>query len=290
MAKKRDRSVLFGRYRRLKQYKDLTDEQINAMLDERFPAAVDDVAVKTLFVDAVEKRLANELLKKYTREYSIESVSDKNTLMHLIYLEVLNKRQQDILNKFHTESKSAPLPLIDSIHKNLNMILQLKNSLGLLKDKKQAEQSDGYKAFETLKKKFKIWQSENQGSRTMICPHCSKMVLLKIRTEAWESQKHPFFKDRILGNEALVKLYREKKLTKEEVASILEVSPDYVVWLIDKWDNKKSSPAEGVSEPPSQDITPVQESSSPELKGVSLDTEEVIKQTNKGDVNEESNT
>lgn len=283
MAAKRDRSVLFGRYRRLKQYKDLSDEAINALIEEKFPAAVDDVAVKTLFSDSGEKKLANELLKRYTREYSIESVSDKNTLMHLIYLEVVNKRQQVILNKFHDESKAAPLPLIDSIHKNMNMILQLKNSLGLLKDKKQAEQSDGYKALEGLKKKFKVWLGENQGSRTLICPHCSKMTLLKIRTDQWEAQKHPFFKDRILGNESLIKLYKEKILTKEQCAAILEVSPDYMDWLVDKWFGK-SSPAVVVSEPTTQDVAPVQESNSLEQKGLSNETE-IVNQTKTGDSN-----
>jgi len=39
--------------------------------------------------------------------------------------------------------------------------------------------------------------------------------MLKIRTEAWEAQKHPFFKDRILANKHLVKLYKDKKITKK---------------------------------------------------------------------------
>jgi len=55
--------------------------------------------------------------------------------------------------------------------------------------------------------------------------------MLKIRTEAWEALKHPFFKDRILANKHLWKCYKEGKITKEDVAEILGCSPDYIEWL-----------------------------------------------------------
>jgi DNA-directed RNA polymerase subunit RPC12/RpoP len=85
-----------------------------------------------------------------------------------------------------------------------------------------------------IKPKFRRWLDENQASRYIVCPHCSKSILLKIRTEAWEAQKHPFFRDRILGNAHLIELYKQNKLTKEDLAKIFETSPDYVVWLVEK--------------------------------------------------------
>ena len=39
----------------------------------------------------------------------------------------------------------------------------------------------------------------------------------------------------MLFSEHLVRLYLEKKITKEDVALILECSPDYIKWLIEKW-------------------------------------------------------
>jgi len=54
------------------------------------------------------------------------------------------------------------------------------------------------------------------------CPHCSKMVMLKIRTEAYEAMKHPFFfKDRILSNAHLWDMYKENKITLLDVCKVL---------------------------------------------------------------------
>ncbi len=75
---------------------------------------------------------------------------------------------------------------------------------------------------------------ENQGSRILSCPHCSKTIMLKIRTKAWEALKHPFFQDKILGNKELWKVFKEGKITKEEQAKILGVTPQYIDWLEEK--------------------------------------------------------
>jgi hypothetical protein len=61
------------------------------------------------------------------------------------------------------------------------------------------------------------------------------MVLWIMRPEVWETYKHPYFKDKILGSPHLIKLYSEGKLTKEDLSLILGTSPDYVDWLCSKW-------------------------------------------------------
>jgi DNA-directed RNA polymerase subunit RPC12/RpoP len=81
---------------------------------------------------------------------------------------------------------------------------------------------------------MKKWREENQGSRSLQCPHCGKMVLLKIRTDIWESLKHPFFKDKILANTHLMEMYRIGKISKHDVAKVLGTSVDYVAWLVKK--------------------------------------------------------
>lgn len=74
------------------------------------------------------------------------------------------------------------------------------------------------------------------------CPYCGKVILLKIRTNIWEAQKHPFFQDRILGNEKLIRLYKIGRLSADEVAEVLETSSDYVKnWLLDKWKLRSSN-------------------------------------------------
>jgi DNA-directed RNA polymerase subunit RPC12/RpoP len=183
-----------------------------------------------------ERRLAKQRFEEYKAHYHVEHISDLSLLEELCFREALQERTKKAIKKI-AKSKTVkdqnlvPKHLLSALDENLERILTLKKELGLFEDKKA---NDPFKYIQTLKKKFKIWMDENQGSRTLICPHCSKMVLLKIRTEAWQAQKHPFFQDRILANKHLWKLYREGKITKEDVSKVLGVSSDYVIWMGEK--------------------------------------------------------
>lgn len=197
------------------------------------------IDVENLFSDIKEKRMARVLLNKYLEEFSLDNISDKALLKDLIYLEVFQKtRLQASAEQFQKENGSVPLQILDSIHKNLDKIRDLKGSLGLTKES-SSEKNDAFKAFDLLKKKFKIWAEEHQASRTLKCPFCSKIILLRIRTTAWEEQAHPYFSDKVFGSPHLVKLFKDNKITKEDVALILGVSPDYVSWLCERWDKMK---------------------------------------------------
>lgn len=229
----------------------MTKKKTQITEDSPYPDKVDiinsdsrklSLGVEGLFTDKEEIKLAKELEKKYLNEYNIETVSDKNLLYYLIYLEVLHTAKlQKTANQFTASNDDLPYGLLDSIHKNINQIIEIKEKLGLTR--KEEVSNDAFKSLELLKKKFKIWAENNQASRTLICPHCSKMILLKIRTTAWEAQKHPFFKDRLLGNESLIRLYKEGRLNKEEIASILGTSADYADWLINKWSVDINTPS-----------------------------------------------
>lgn len=196
----------------------------------------EDLDVSNLFTDREEKKVGRSLMKKYLRDYAIESVSDRNTLKQLVYLEILHsERLQRQANEQFEKHQATTPQLMKAIHDNLKQILELKGSLQLLHDKTSKAASDTYKAFETLKRKAKVWRDNNQASRAMKCPLCSKHIMLKIRADVWEAQKHPYFKDKLLGNEHLIKLFKEKKLTEVDLSSILQCSPDYITWLISKW-------------------------------------------------------
>ncbi len=189
---------------------------------------------ETRFATKKEVRKARKLLKKYLDDYSLDSISDKNTIIECVYLEVVQQRLQEKLTSFYKKDEQAiPTQMMKMVHDNTKAILDLKNSLGLNRSKHKQEK--GFDAITSLKKRFEKWRGENQGSRTLLCPHCGKMTLLKIRMESWEAQKHPFFADRVVANRHLVNMYLEDKITREDVAKVLEVSPDYVSWLLDKW-------------------------------------------------------
>ena len=219
----------------LKSYKNIDDVKLREMAKQKLLAPDKDIEIASLFSDKKEILLGKKLLSKYLKDYTPTSVSDKNNLRHLIYLEMLQVRLQDKMNVVNATSNAIPLQMIDSIHKNLREINDLKLKLGLVGIKREEVRSDAYKAWELLKDKFKRWREENQGSRSLVCPYCGKMVILKIRMEMWEAGKHPYFKDRILANKHLVKLYNEGKVDRADVAAILECSEHYIDWLIDKW-------------------------------------------------------
>lgn len=221
-------------------FKNLSEEELTRKALESLEkkSKTEEIDLDDIFVNPSEKKYANEILAKYLNEFTIESISDKNTLKQLIFLEIINYRLQSTLNTLYNASSSLDKDTLEMIHKNQDKILALKTSLGLIKDKKN-EVKDGYGYWQTIKKKYKIWLQENQASRTICCPYCAKLVYLKIKTDAWEAQRHPWFKDRVLGNVHLMKLFVQGKLSPKDLALVFETSEDYVFWLLEKW---KSNP------------------------------------------------
>jgi DNA-directed RNA polymerase subunit RPC12/RpoP len=222
-------------YKNFPGYKGKSDIELARIAEEkiRIDNLLEDLDIESQFEDKEEKKQSTVLAKKYLNDYTFEFVSDKNTLKQLIYLEMINIRLQKMLNEFYRDSQAVPTQMMEGLHKNVMQITALKETLGLVKDDKN-EAATGMSAIDVLKKKFKKWRAENNGSRTIVCPECSKMVLLKIRTDAWEAMKHPYFCDRFLGNRKLFDLVYKNVLTKKQVADILETSEDYVDWIMAK--------------------------------------------------------
>ncbi len=224
----------YKRVKNLVGFKNKTKEEILTRLKElreEKPSQENDLDITASFIDKKEKNKAFILIGKYLKDYTIETISDKNTLKTLIYYEIILVRLQDMLNEAHNAKQAANLKLIDEMNRVVDKVIQLKETLGLVRDENKA---DSFKSLELLKTKFAKYREENQGTRTMNCAYCGQMILLKIRTDKWDAVKHPFFKDRILTNKHLMHLYQTGKLTKEDVAKVLESSTDYIDWIIDK--------------------------------------------------------
>jgi len=192
-----------------------------------------------------ERRWGKKQFNEYKKKYHIETPSDLQLLEELVFREALQERYKRKIGKLakdvnkknkesgkkEIQTEIVPKFLLNSLNQNLEQILILREKLGLFEEKKG---KDPFKYIQILRKKFTKWREENQGSRTLVCPHCSKMIMLKIKTEAWEALKHPFFKDRVLANEYLWELYKEGKITKEDIAKVLHVPTDYIDWLEEK--------------------------------------------------------
>ncbi len=205
--------------------KALTNEQLALQLD-----------ITDKFKGEAEKTLAQSLLTRYLADFVIESVSDINALKEIIYLEIVQFRLQDKLNDMYTDdTKMVNWDTLEVIHKNSDCILKLKATLGLKSD---LEKLDDYSALENLKRRHKQWRAENQGSRYLKCPHCCKPILLKIKTEAWDAGKHPFFQDNFLCNQTLLEnLDQTVLIDRDFIAKVFDTSPNYINWILNHMKN-----------------------------------------------------
>lgn len=226
----------YAQLRRLPQYKTMPEIELMAIAEKKERESDPDLDVAGMFIEAADKKLAKTLLSRYLEDFTIDNIAEKNTLKQLIFLEVLQVNSlQKQMNEVRKKSQIVPQQILDAIHKNTKEIKDLKNQLGI--KKAEEDKSDAYKALESLKRKAEKWRQENQGSRTLCCPHCGKMVLLKIRMDSWEAQKHPMFKDRVLYNKHAFNLLKNGRISKMDVAKILDEdasSDDYVKWLLEK--------------------------------------------------------
>ena len=198
-------------------------------------------------LETTEKRLACVRFNEYVKNYNISSFSDLQLLEELVYRETLQSRtkksiaeKQKKAEEKKDEEFNIPTYLVESLDTSTETIILLKERLGILRDIKDAD--EGFNYITKLKEKMKIWAKENQD-RTFACPHCSKMILLYMKPDAWETMKHPFFESKVLGNKKLWELYKQGKITKKEVADVLGCSDQYIDWLESKMYQRKDSPA-----------------------------------------------
>jgi hypothetical protein len=219
---------LFRKYRTLKQFRKVSDSDLMKLSEEK--AMEYDYDISSKFATPKDRKEARSLLEQYLKQYDIETIADKEYLSDLIYLKILQRRIREQMEKYTTENDNAvPANLLDTLNQLSESVTKVTNNLGLNK-----REDSALNILESLKQRFKKHRLENQATRTLSCAHCGKMLLLKIRTAAWTAAKHPFFQDKILSNKALIKLYLQNKLSKAEVAEVLECSPDYIDWLIEK--------------------------------------------------------
>lgn len=191
-----------------------------------------------------ESKRANKLFNEYKANYNIDNFSDLQLLEELVYRETKQdsyKRKLGELNKKLSEKSTTetivPKAILTSFNDNLGQILILKEKLGLFEEKKE---KDEFKAFQVLEKKFGIWKENHIEERKVTCPFCSQIFFLNIRTDKYKESNLKLFKNKVLCNKHLWKCYKEGKITKEDFAQILNVSPDHIDWLEEKIYNKPS--------------------------------------------------
>lgn len=189
-----------------------------------------------------ERKFAQRRFKDYEKLYSIERLSDLSLLEQLIYLEVLERRYKNRISDLDKYNKNletkdgeeykkpiVPKHIREALEENLNQQIILKEKLGFFQDK---EHSDAFKYIEILKKKFQQYQKEHPMEFSVKCPKCGFLFFLNRQTKDYKpNEKLHLYEHNILLNKELWKMYKNKEVTKEQVAKILCVSIQYVEWL-----------------------------------------------------------
>ena len=218
----------YNRLKNLKQYQEISKEELLRLAEKK---ANEELAnIDNLVTDPIERKLAKKLLSKYLDEFDVDNIADRNTVNALVLLEIIHVRLQTLLNEKHAGASGAvPLSTLEAMHKNLDKIADLKNKLGLTK---QREEQDPLRVLTTLKKRFEKYINEHRDDFLTKCWKCGEMILLRRQTKDYISGKHPFLKGNVLYNKSLLKLVVENKITAEEAAKVLDTSSDFINWVI----------------------------------------------------------
>jgi len=195
-------------------------------------------------LSAEEKKSAKKRFDKYLKSYpGIDNLSDFQLLENLIFREIVQEKYKEKIgyltkNKEVKDAQIIPGHLMNALNNNEEQILILKEKLGLFKEKNI---DDAYKEREILEKKFDIYRKEHPEEFKTTCPFCSEVFFLNIRTDKYKESKLKLYKNKVLCNEHLWKCYKEGKITKDDMALVLNTSPDYIDWLEEKIYNLPSS-------------------------------------------------
>lgn len=186
-----------------------------------------------------EARIGKKIFLDYLENYPhLHKLSDLKLLEEVVFHEMLYSRIKAKISELSKAKKVAgdeSLAINSKIQKELDGSMdtqfKLKEKLGLFEDKVTL---DAFKDFEELREDFKEYRRRNPNQFKTTCVHCGQIYFLKRRTDKYEEFAAPWFKDKVLCNPELWKLYKLNKINKEDVANVLGTSINYVDHLQEK--------------------------------------------------------
>jgi hypothetical protein len=222
-----DKDKLIQKYRNMIQYKNLSDIELEQLIDKK----ISEEELLTAFVGLsdIEKQKAIKLYDQYVSEHSFESLAEKSTLINLVYLEILNDRVKLFIEQEGNEKKGAiPLRMTEQLVENTNQIMSLKEKLGMMRD---VDSENALELMNELKEKALTYYNEHAGETYVKCPECQNLFRLLMKVDGLEPAKATFFRGTTLYNQKLMELYHYKKVTLEEVAEIMGVHSQYITYI-----------------------------------------------------------
>lgn len=229
-----DKEKLIKRLRGLKQNKNLSDSEIEQLVNRRLEEEELREAFYGLTNEEIEKGV--KLYFKYLADNSFESLAEKSTLINIIYKEILKMRMQEFIKK-ESENKdgAVPISMSEKIMEMDTQILSEKTKLGMLKDKTNS--LGGADVIEDLKARFKTWinKPENRSEYECQCHNCGQVLLIRRRIDKEKDlvKEHPWYiNGGTFFNKEIFKDYINKKITKQQVCRYLDCAEDYLEWIL----------------------------------------------------------
>ena len=230
-----DRDMMIQKLRNMKQYKNLSDIELEQLVDKKIRE--EELLMAFVGIGDDKKQKAIQLYEQYLSEHSFESLAEKSTLINLVYLEMLNDQIKEYIEQEQKDKKGAiPLKMTEQLVENTNQIMELKEKLGMMKD---ADSENALEIINELKEKALAYYNEHAGETYIKCPECQSLIRLLMKVDGLEPAKATFFRGTTLYNEKLMELYHYKKLTIEEVAEILGVNSKYITFIYENLYLKK---------------------------------------------------
>jgi hypothetical protein len=222
-----DKDKLIQKYRNMKQYASCSDIELEQLVQKK----IDEEELLNAFVglDETEQKKALQLYERYVSEHSFESLAEKSTLVNLVYLEILNDRiKLFIAQEMKDKDGAIPLRMNEQLTFNTTQIMQLKEKLGMLKNKGDENALD---LKNELEEKALTYYNEHAGETYVKCPECQNLFRLLMKVDGLEPAKATFFRGTTLYNQKLMELYHYKKVTLDEVAEIMGVNNKYITFI-----------------------------------------------------------
>lgn len=198
---------------------------------------------KGLNLPSEDREWGKTRFQEYLLSYPhLNNLGNSHLLEELVWAEIMLERMKEQIGNLckkadsYKKEISKPQTISDKDQKSLqearDQVLELKKKLGMFEERKD---SDEFKKMRELEEKAAEYRRSHPLSFKVTSPFDGKIFYLKRRTEGYESFISPFYADdKVVKNTPLHKLYKSGKITKEEAAEVLGVSPEYIDWLDEK--------------------------------------------------------
>lgn len=219
-----------NKMKNLSQNKDKSEEELREQATKRLERK--EIVDGLTFCLKEEKSFATELLNKYLDEKTLESSAEKDTLRHLIDLEILLERIKSKLNlEYEKPDSSIPVQLIQQTTELTNQIMEIKDKLGL---SSKVEQQTVLEEWNKLKAKALAYYRDSAGCNVVRCPECKKLFMILKDMRSCVTANLPWFRKTVLYNKPLYEMYAKNRVTLKEMSEIFGVSEDYIIYIYEK--------------------------------------------------------